>query len=145
MAAEKIRSLFNDPNNPTRLAVPQGSASIDDAIQNAEASLNSLRMSGDGSGKVEELTQLLSLAKGLLQLRPYFTDLSMSTVSVSGRTASDISNVNSTINGLQITNAVYQQILSGLVATAANAINSKVFLLNYNQISLIIGFFKYIL
>ena len=130
MATEKIRNLFNDPNNPTRLAVPQGGASIEDAIQNAQDSLNAVTLSGDGSGKAQELTQLLSLAKGLLQLKPYFTDLSMSNVSVSGRTASDISNVNSTINGLQITDARYQQILSNLVVTVANAINSKVFLLN---------------
>lgn len=130
MARESIRSLFNDPNNPTRLLQPIGDVTIDVAISAADVNLNNVRLAGLNSNEVRRLTQLLGFAKGLQLLQPYFTDLTMVEV-ITPVQIIDLSTTNSSIHALGITDSRYIQILDELMAlVASSAVQSIVFLLN---------------
>ncbi len=128
MAATKnsIQNLFNSPTNPTRLVQPSGGVSIDDAIGAADNNLDQLRLTSSYPNDVQNLTQLLGLAKGLQMLQPYFTNLTMDQVSPFGQTAPDLSTTNSSINALGITDPNYKKILDDLIALLGNGNQSIV-------------------
>jgi hypothetical protein len=111
-----ILQLFDDPTNPTRLTPPAGNVDISDAISAANDNLNQLKITAQYPNEAQNLSQLLSFAKGLLMLRSYFTDLKMTEVSPAGQNATDLPTTNSSINQLGLTNPGYEQILNDLMA-----------------------------
>lgn len=125
-ATDSIYKLFDNPNDPKRLATPSGGVSIDDAISNADANLDQLILTNGNSGQAQQLTQLLGLAKGLQMLQPYFTDLTMNQVSSSGQTSADLAITNSSINALGITDANDKKILNDLMAFFGNAATQSI-------------------
>jgi hypothetical protein len=140
ITTSSIYALFDNPGNPTRLVQPSGGVPIDVAIDNADNNLSQLRLTGSYQVQVLNLAELLGLAKGLLILTPYFTDLNMTTLSATAQSGIDLSTTNSSINSLGITNPSYMQILYGLMGLLSNVAQSIVFLLN--ETSFNIAFFN---